>query len=123
MTSILILRLGPKLKLIVLLFLMLAMNAADARALEGIPSCEDWFRGRWMEKQNGGTYAPIEANKYWLRQYLSDVAASSGIDFMFHSDTESFYRYVDKYCKKHPRDNLSDAGGALASELIDNKRL
>ncbi len=114
---------GSKLKLIVLLFMLLAMTAADARALQGVPSCEDWFRGRWMEKQNGGTYAPIEANKYWLRKYLSGVAASSGIDFVFHSDAGSFYRFVDEYCKKHPRDNLSDAGRALASELIDNKQV
>ena len=87
-------------KLIVLLFMLLAMTAADARALQGVPSCEDWFRGRWMEKQNGGTYAPIEANKYWLRQYLSGIAANSGIDFMFHSDAESFYRYVDRILQK-----------------------
>jgi len=75
-----------------------------------------------MEKQNGGTYAPADADKYWLRQYLSGIAASSGIDFIYHSDAESFYRYVDEYCNKHPNDTLSDAGGALASELIDNKQ-
>jgi len=106
-------------KLSVLIFMLLTVTEANAITMEGAPSCDDWFKGRWMEKLNGGTYAPIDADKYWLTQYLSGIAASSGIDFMFHSDAESFYRFVDIYCKKHPLDNLSDAGGALASELID----
>ena len=105
----------------ILIFMLLAVTEANAITLGDVPSCDEWFKGRWMEKQNGGTYAPIDTDKYWLTQYLSGIASSSGIDFMFHSDAESFYRFVDIYCKQHPLDNLSDAGGALASELIDNK--
>jgi hypothetical protein len=109
-------------KLSVLILMLLTATEANAITLENVPSCDDWFKGRWMEKQNGGTYAPIDSDKYWLTQYLSRIASSSGIDFMFHSDTESFYRFVDTYCNKHPADNLSDAGGVLASELIDKKK-
>lgn len=108
-------------KLSILIFMLLVVTEANAATLGSAPSCEEWFKGRWMEKQNGGTYAPVDADKYWLTQYLSGIASSSGIDFMFRSDAESFYRFVDTYCKQHPQDNLSDAGGALASELIDKK--
>ena len=110
-------------RLSILIFMLLAITEANAVTLEGAPSCEEWFKSRWMEKQNGGTYAPVDSDKYWLTRYLSSIASSSGIDFMYRSDTESFYRFVDTYCKENPQDNLSDAGGALASEIIDKRMI
>lgn len=100
--------------LVMLAFGSMAGNA-DASAVLGSISCE-----QWLDRQKKPSDA--EAYTIWLNGYLSGANAMYGDmldrDFIKNSDKISIVEWTDMYCHKHPKSMLHDSSNALIKQLI-----
>ena len=100
------------LKLILIVFTIGFSTSSNALDVVGTASCGDWVKDR---ADNGRNKVAKES---WLVGYLSGIAIDSNKDFLKFNDTNSFYLWMDDYCKSNPLSNTSAGGKKLSMELI-----
>ena len=76
----------------------------------GHNSCREWTKER-KNKTNS-------LQQTWLSGYVSGLDSTGyGDGFLKGSDDASIFRWMDKYCKAHPRDKLDNGVYKLVKEL------
>ena len=78
----------------------------------GAATCGDWVKER---ADNGKNKV---ADESWLVGYLSGIATDSNKNFLRFNNANSFYLWMDDYCKNNPLSNTSIGGKMLSMELM-----
>lgn len=90
--------------------LLVAPSFAQAHivASRGAVTCETWT------KQRPGNAKAAEA---WLLGYLSGLAQERDRDLPNVMDDGALFRWMDDFCRSHPRYTTAEAGVKLMSKL------
>lgn len=101
-------------------FILLASVSAHASALTtmGAASCREWEEVR-HSKDSASASALYEA---WLVGDLNGLAVATQVDFLKNTNIQSYFLWVDNYCKSNPLKDLSLAGFSLSLDLIAKMR-
>jgi len=85
-----------------------SLAEADMVASRGAITCETWLAQRPRNSK---------AAEAWLLGYLSGLAQERDRDLPDIMDDEALFRWVDDYCRSHPKATSAVAGVQLMSKL------
>ena len=95
---------GIRISLALVLALPAALPAQAANvALRGASNCALWSKGRAEGR--------AEYEKAWLAGYFSGLAIGTDVNFWGikgrnEIDNDAVWKWMDRYCTAHPKDNL-----------------
>jgi hypothetical protein len=76
-----------------------AVAPANAYTVKGMGKCSGWV---------GGT-----DDRFWILGFISGANYGTSGDTAKNIDANDIYRFVTRYCKEHPDDDLADATTAF----------
>lgn len=94
--------------LLAVLLLAPPLAGAHIVASRGAVSCETWTKQRPRN---------AKAAEAWLLGYLSGLAQERDRDLPNVMDDEALFRWMDDFCRTHPRYTTAEAGVKLMSKL------
>jgi len=94
--------------------LALMISSADAADNSvavgaGVASCVTWTQVR-----NDPTRTDRDGAEQWVLGYVSGVSAVTPLK---RAAADGVWAWMDKYCRDHPLDNISEAGVALIRQF------
>lgn len=99
---------------LIISFLLVSASAyASTLTTMGAASCGEWEEAR-HSKDSPSASALYEA---WLVGDLNGLAVATQVDFLKDTNIQSYFLWVDNYCKSYPLKDLSLAGFRLSLEL------
>jgi hypothetical protein len=101
-------------KLFRLFLVLLAVGfspSSSALATLGDISCRAWVADR-------ATHSFTEhTDEVWLTGVITGMVLNAGVDVLKDTDDDSFYLWMDKYCKRNPSGTVSMGASVLFKEL------
>jgi hypothetical protein len=80
-------------------------GTAEAVSVRGVRSCGVWARDR------------DATDKSWLTGFMSGIAFSTNVDALRGTEPDSWYLWMDKYCRENPLKDIADGAEELFREL------
>jgi hypothetical protein len=72
-----------------------AFTSASAYTVKGMGECKTWVGG--------------VDDRYWLLGFISGYNYAKDTNIAKGEDVDDIFKFITKYCKENPRDDLADA--------------
>jgi hypothetical protein len=99
------------------LFASSVTYAQQGVLIRGLADCGKWISARAAQPASGYYETAIQA-------YINGLSMASGIDIWGwggnQMSEQQAYLFVDNYCRKHPLEDIWQAGWMLANEKTNN---